>query len=412
MILNLLKTLTKHLNNLILTLAMRSNGKELIVPIGYPQKGTISIVVNYSELFKKRNLFKKIVSIVFGLKLKQEQIEKIALSYAKDECFGGPADFGNYLLALNKNIQNYKWDLNTLTEMDLVKAEALESLSVMTRNYFVDITAEPSLSFSLADSDFELCLTIIPMSSCILIRSIRYYIEINAFYSFSSIRKSSHPRKEELIAFIYELMSLQQKTAIELCEFQESCAISSTKRDLNNNIQFLYEEMNAIRQGDLITSYLKATIEKTISLVGEIHEISGIENLKKHSSRVKCLQEKLSEKYKNTQYGKILMNYIQSENLSTLNNLRTGVLHKKGSSLLQPHSYFVQKKTSELPLGDLLQLFKYHHGMNSIILIGTLAMITDNIIDRKSNSGEDLQPLKDSLIQLTKDIFDEIQEEK
>ena len=55
------------------------------------------------------------------------------------------------------------------------------------------------------------------------------------------------------------------------------------------------------------------------------------------------------------------------------------ILHKKGISDLQPHSY-VGQSAIDNPLKKIFSVLMEQHVTNSAVLIGTYAMLTDELV--------------------------------
>ena len=82
---------------------------------------------------------------------------------------------------------------------------------------------------------------------------------------------------------------------------------------------------------------------------------------------------------KKKHYDFSLIRFIKSENLDELNNFRTGILHKKGISDLQPHNYVGQEAES-LPLKKIFDILIEQQSKNTAVLIGTYSLLTDELV--------------------------------
>lgn len=204
-----------------------------------------------------------------------------------------------------------------------------------------------------------------------------YYLDIHCSFAFNSIRKSKHPYASEIISYLYEILFIQQKTAVSLHEYLR--LIDFAEREKNEAL-FIQAEVNAVIYADLIFSYLKATVEKTIVLIGLTHSIPDLESKKEHKGKLKTLKLGLPKHLNDVFYVQFIMEYISSENLDELNKYRTGLLHKKGISDLQPHN-FVGKKAQTTLLLNIFNVLHEQHSKNTGILIGALALLTDELVN-------------------------------
>lgn len=131
-------------------------------------------------------------------------------------------------------------------------------------------------------------------------------------------------------------------------------------------------EVDAIRSADLVFTYLKASVEKTIVLLALSYDIPNMVSKKTHRSKIDALTKGLPENVKKQPYCIFVLEFIKSENLDELNSYRTGLLHKKGISDLQPHNY-AGKPASEIPLKKVYEVLYEQHTKNTAVLIGVRA---------------------------------------
>ena len=385
----------------------------IIVPVGIPASGELNpgtpmVTIRLKEIFHNQTLLHKMHSLLSEVKVTEEEIKSLSYTYFINEIFGDVEDFGVHLFLVNHmRLSEDTFIKDFLTEGDQKRAEAISTFSFVTARQIQEHYIYPPLNLQMAKDDFAYCSLTIPMTTMVLVHSIRFHIELNCFYTFAAIRRSPHPYKDDLISFLYEISNLQLKTSLSIFEFHKKCAESQKLRKVEK-ANFAYnDDLFSIMDSDKIVSYLKATIEKIIAFIGIIFGIEGIDNKKRHVQRVNLLNEKLKERTKNTPYGILLLEYIKSENLEELNNYRTGILHKKGSSKMQPHSYIGIDNFDELPLRDLLDFFKHHHFMNSKVYLGALAMLADEVMDIRLNAGEDLHEEKNRIIKMMEAVFNE-----
>jgi hypothetical protein len=207
--------------------------------------------------------------------------------------------------------------------------------------------------------------------------SLQHFMEVNVLYSFNAIRAAKHPHADDLIAYLYELLFLQQKIAISLHEFLRltDYALRQKKEAL-----FINAEINAILGADLVFTYLKASIEKMIVLLGLTHEIVNLDAKKTHRSKMEALLKALPKKVTEQYYWNFVHEFIRSENLDELNNFRSGLLHKKGIADLQPHNYF-NKQAEQIPLWQIFTILHEQHAKNTAVLLGILAILTDKLVE-------------------------------
>ena len=308
----------------------------------------------------------------------ERRIGNLVTRIAYDEIFGYDSDFGKTLFAINMESGKKNWDVEKhLTPKDLEKADAIGTLKILIRNRFIGLESKPPLSMSLFHAYPEVCLTIIPMTSYVLVQSICYFVDVNPHYTFSAIRKSNHPNKDDLIAYLYELLDLQAKNAMSLLELLELCHTIQQKK---SDSALIREELDATEKANLLIIRLKSFIEKVTAFVGAMYGDTSVDSASKHKAREKKIEKHIKERHKKHPYYQLFTAYIKQENFAELDNFRTGVLHKKGSSHVQPHS-FVGKKFDETPIRKLLGLILEHRQRSSIALVSALAIMTDELVN-------------------------------
>jgi len=268
------------------------------------------------------------------------------------------------------------WDFSALGNEDLRRARALESMTVLTDLRFHGIASHPSLNLNLAQRVPQMCALVHPMVIKIPVISLRYFLRIHSRFAFTAIRQSSHAQADDIVAYLYELLFLQQKIAISLLEFLRLAAYARIQK---NEAQLINAEINAIIGADAVFSYLKASIEKTVSLVAHTHGMKGMDEKKTHASKLSALRRELPQVVQETPYFQFLFESISSENLDDLNRYRSGLLHKKGIADLQPHNY-VEIKARDLPFMKVFELLHDQHAENTSTLLCALAMLTDELV--------------------------------
>lgn len=128
-----------------------------------------------------------------------------------------------------------------------------------------------------------------------------------------------------------------------------------------------------------LISYLKATVEKIIILIGYTFKDSSIESKKTHKSKITALKKIIPESTKKNLYYQFIEELISTENLELLNKYRTGILHKRGIANLLPHKFYANNNSKET-FTPLFKDLHEQHCKNSIILISALALLTDELV--------------------------------
>ncbi|MCU0405364.1 MAG: hypothetical protein MUE64_00075 [Ignavibacteriaceae bacterium] len=333
------------------------------------------VVIKTQNVWKRESLIKKIKSI---LTLKWLPTERL-LNEARetvffDQVFGDTKDFGNELFKLSKWHNSKEWNIKHLTESDRKKADALEFMTILSGMRYQETS--DLLHLYLFERFPFICLLTYPMIVKIPVVSIHYFVNIHSSFAFNSIRKSNHPQADKIIDYLYEILYLQQKIAIALHEFLR---LTVYTEKLKSETLLMNSEIDAIMSADLLFSYLKASVEKIIVLVGLTYEITDLDNKHEHNKKLKALYEKLPKKILDIYYVKFMLEFFSSENLDELNNYRSGLLHKRGISDLQPHNY-VSKNAESLPLKKIFQVLHEQHSKNASVLLGALAILTDRLV--------------------------------
>ena len=305
------------------------------------------------------------------------EAERQAAGTYRSRIFGTDDDWGHHLLLLNSwHLQRY-WQLTSMTDADKARASALASFTVLTRLRYRDIAAS-SLNLRLGSRLPLITSLVYPMIAKMPVVSLMYFLELHTHYAFDAIRRANHPLADDVIAFLYELLFLQQKVAISLLEFLRLVVYTDThKRDA----QLINAEVNAVMAADGIFANLKASVEKTIALVGVTHSIKGLDAKKDHKTRLAALRAGLPTGVESLFYADFLFDVVSTANLDDLNNYRTGLLHKKGITDLQPHNY-MSKDAKAIPLRRVFGVMHEQHGKNTAALLVALALLTDDLVRR------------------------------
>lgn len=373
------------LSNFILRKYLRLED-EFLVKLGTnTASGALFAKVRVLPLWRELSLYDRIKAIMIRKWVPpNDMLENAAREILLREVFGKEEDFAYTLYNLNLLHQSREWRLDMLTESDNVKVEGLRSSKILlavknwtrTSNY---------LHLSLGTLSVQMCLNLIPASFYIPVMSLRYCLEIQENYTFNSIRKAKHPLADDLIAYLYDILFIQQKIANS---FYNLVVLMDKVRNEKTNALMTSNEVDALTIYDTCINYLKATVEKGILLVALTHEIKNLDGYKRHQQKLSALEKNLPQAVKETPYFQFFWKYVQSDSLSELNNLRSGINHKKGVSRLQPHS-FVGKKFEETSLWEQFSILKHTHQMNTLMLVGAISMLADNLILRKPPTSED-----------------------
>lgn len=203
----------------------------------------------------------------------------------------------------------------------------------------------------------------------------RFFLDVHVRFTFARIRDSRHPRGDDLIAVLYELLFLQQKTALSLSRLLERTA--GVQGQKGSHLLHLHE-VEAIQLVDTLVTYLKATVEKTLTFVGLVHSIENLDAKKTHRAKLSALTERIPPAVQATAYYAFLLTGVQPERLARINGYRTGLLHKKGISSLQPHA-FVGVSPRDNPLKEHLIALRDQHADNTALLLAALAILTDEL---------------------------------
>lgn len=207
--------------------------------------------------------------------------------------------------------------------------------------------------------------------------SFQYFLDVHSTFAFAAIRGARLPHSDRIIAYLYEVLFLQQKIAIALHEFARLAAFAGSEKERNLLIN---AEVDAIMGADAIFSYLKASVEKTIALVGLAFGIDNLDSKKTHERRLAALHAGIPQLYRDTFYCDFLLEFVKSENIEEINKYRLGLLHKMGIADLQPHNY-VAVDVHKLPFRRLLDLLLEQHAKNTAVLLSALALLTDKLVE-------------------------------
>lgn len=386
--------MNKWLSKILLKYYFRHPESYYISLGSHNQKGSLLAAVNMLPLWEAENYAKKLRAILtFRWKPEENQIYNKAIEVFQKDIFGKPEDYGHMLYNTQLIHHERTWDLSSLTPEDEQKIEALMGAKILTMQRHSSKGTSDLLKLQLPSYNLMMCSLVVPMIAKIPVISIRYCLEIQENFAFSSIRSANHPYADELVAYVYETLLIQQKLAScfhQLLGYMEDIKLKKADAKLTSY------EMNAISTCDGIINYLKATIEKTILILAFTFEVINLETYKKHQQKLKALDAKLPAKAKDQPYFQFIWHYIQPEELEKLNNLRTGVNHKKGITSLQAHSY-LDKGLVDTPLAGQFDILLNQHRLNTAILLGVLALLTDDLIFRQPITEMDRSYMQEAI---------------
>ncbi len=353
--------------------------EDFLISLAQPDKikKDCPIAIIPPQLAWQRESFKRKIISCFTLSWnpREELLQELAHEILIKEIFGLKEDLAEPLLDLMIWHFNRDWELNYLKDSDIEKSKALEAMTTLTRQRYWNARSF-QLNLKLGLRAPQICILLAPVVAKVPIKSIQYFIDIHSRYAFNSIRKSGHPSSDQIISYLYEILFLQQKIATSLHSFLLSIdLIKKTKGES----MLIKNEMDAIINADIIFSYLKATIEKTIALIGYTYNIKSTESKKTHKQKIKNLIDGIPTRVKELSYYHFIDEFISTKHIEEINRYRTGLLHKKGISDLQPHNYF-GKIDSPLCLIKLFEILHEQHAKNSAIIIATIALLSDELV--------------------------------
>ncbi|TKC08384.1 hypothetical protein FA048_14610 [Pedobacter polaris] len=348
--------------------------------------------VEVLPIWSKQSFARKIKAILtFNWKPDNQDMLDAAEKVLRLEMFGDESDFGDVLFDINLLHHHRLWNLDSLTEQDEQKVNASAGMRMLIAQKHAVVGTNKYLNLQLVHYNPMICSLCIPMILKIPVVSMLFAIELQENFTFNSIRQAKHPQADELIAYIYDTLLIQQKIA---SSFHRLLSRMNEVQQKKGETKLSIYEMDAISECDLIINYLKSSVEKIVLILAFTFEVTNLETYKKHQQKLKAIDLKLPPKAKAQPYFGFIWKFIQPEELEKLNNLRTGINHKKGVSKLQPHSY-MDSDLSTSPIGEIFETLMDQHRKNSAMLIGVLALLTDDLVFRDPPTGSDLEFAKD-----------------
>ena len=343
------------------------------------QKGSPIAFVRAEKIWEQEIIKKKIQSIfTLNWKPSEHLLDKISREVFYEDIFGYPSDYNEALFKINYWHNSKEWDLSHLTENDNEKADSLDVLALLLKTKHRRLTSN-YLHLYLFDKVPSICTLLHPMVVKIPVTSIQYCMVIHNAFAFNEVRVANIENADDIVSYIYELQNLQIKTAMSL---HELIYLIDYNEKNKGEALLTQAELSAISEAETIINYLKATIEKIIVLIGLMFNLKNLETKKTHKEKLFALDKAIPENVKNLFYFELIQELIKSESIQELNNYRTGLLHKKGISKLQPHS-FVGQNANDLSLRDLFSFMIEQHSKNSAVIISTYALLTDKLVELK-----------------------------
>lgn len=168
---------------------------EIVVMIGSKtQKGSLFVAVKTKQLWEKEDLKNKLRAI-FSLSWTPPKslIKEAAKPIFMLDLFGKTSDYGDKLFDLIAWHNCREWDLTAMTESDTNKADAIESMTIMTRLRYEQ--SADILHLNLLDRVPFMCFLTHPMIVKIPVVSLQYFLNIHTHFAFNSIRKAKHPSR-------------------------------------------------------------------------------------------------------------------------------------------------------------------------------------------------------------------------
>lgn len=342
--------------------------------------GTIVVNIDVVQIWKKEKFRKKVKSLFkLGYKPSEHLISETLSSLLYEDYFGEYLDSSEVI----REVLNWHYsricDLKNLNPTDQEYAHGIESSGALTRLKIKSLKNNHKYNLSLFAEHPMICLLIPPLVAKFPVRSIKNHLDFDFYFAFSEIRNSEHPCADELIRLIYDLFLTQHKITFSRIELLENL-----RKSEQSDSQLSFHDANAVRTFDILISYLKATIEKATSLLGLTYEIKDLDAKKNHNSRINSLKIKIPEKVKQQYYWDFIMSQLDPEKLTPLNNLRTGILHKKGITKTQPHSIINDKENNNLK--EFYEFITRQHTDNTAMLICIFAILTDKLVELKQPS--------------------------
>jgi len=317
-----------------------------------------------------------------------DDLQREAREILSNEQFGHERDFGPGMFELVRWYQSQGWQIDALTATDEKRADALSTLAVLTRIRLGNARSEPDRRLCLAVRTPILMALPVPMVVKIPLLGFQFFLDVDVHFAFNSIRKANHAHADDLISYLYEILFLQMKVATGIHEYLRLAAVIRAEK---MEASLLNAEVDTIMGADLVFSYLKASIEKTVAFTGLVFGIENLDAKKTHAQKMSVLKGIIDDSFKETPYGEYLFHFLSSDGLATLNNFRTGLLHKKGIADLQPHNY-VDKDPEALPFLQIYEVLLDQHARNTTVLLSALALLTDQLVllDKPSMSAEEI----------------------
>jgi len=326
------------------------------------QKGAPFAVVYARTLWRNESFGKKVRALLSHRWAPSgEQIQKSAGTILRTNVFGGPEDYGDYLIQLATWHFSREWRLDALTAADREKINSIDVFTGLTRSRFKDEHYTP-LPLWLAKRDPNICALIFPMALKAPVIAIRYYLDIHYAYTFNAVRKARHSGGDALISVMYDLAFIQQKIAVA---FHEYIRLLVHVRTRNNRTLATNPAVEALRQLDNVITLLQASVEKIISFVGVMYGLplaagaAGAAGEGFYAKNLEILQKELPREVLQSFQWHLIEEFVSPANLEALAAYGNGLLYKKGTEVFAP--------------------LHEQHARNTAALLGAMSLLTDKL---------------------------------
>jgi hypothetical protein len=366
------------ITKLLLKYYFRLEDEQLVMLGTVIQKGSLTAVLYTEQLWKQVSFSERLLSVLKlnwnpSAKLLEHEAKKVFL----ESTFGTENDYGHKLYNLMVWHGSRKWNQDFLTEHDIKRVDALNGLYILLQNRHRKATSS-YLQLNMADRHPDMCVLVHPLVAKLPVKSLQYCLLLDASFAFNAIREAQHPQADDLIAYLYDILNVQVRTAMSFHKMILSINESLVKEE---HTVLLGSEYEAVNEAGHIITDLKATIEKTVAFIGVIYGKTNLDSLQKHKQRIAALAQLIPEKTKELWYNDFIFDAISSSSIESLNSLRTGLVHKKGVGNLQPHSY-LSRNVKDSPILSIFDQLLELHARNTAVLLGALALLTDELMER------------------------------
>ena len=189
---------------------------EYVIPLGEtPRPFTLAVVIESWVLWAEEPPRRKVAALLRRRWSPQDaRVQELAEGLFRTQVFGGVEDAGDDLWTLNCWHLERDWQLDAMSDEDQKRADALSAFAVLTRNRYSEIRAS-WLNLLIAARYPYVTDLLYPMVAKMPVLSVRYYLDLDAHFAFDAIRRAQHPHADAVVAYLYDLLFLQQKTGLE-----------------------------------------------------------------------------------------------------------------------------------------------------------------------------------------------------